>query len=300
MEPLKLLVTGASGFLGWSLCQIAARSWQTYGTVNLHHTVPPGVHACLVDLTSERSVRELFSAVKPDAVIHAAAQSSPDYCQEHPAESEAVNIAASRLIASLCAQHAIPCVFTSTDLVFDGEHPPYRETDPANPISLYGEHKVRAEESIRTCYPETTICRLPFMFGLGNNATQGFPGHMLQSLREGKEIRLFVDEMRTPVSTATAAHGLLLALQKSAGATIHLGGSESISRWDMGRLAADVFGVRNPNLVPCHQRDMAFKAPRPRDVSLTSERAQEIGFQPRSILEQMKSLCDRMEGPENK
>ena len=295
----RLLVTGGNGVLGWNLCRLATQTWQTFGTVHRHPVVPAGVHACPVDLTDERSVTDLFTATKPDAVVHAAALSSPDYCQDHPAESEAVNVVASQLVASLCARARIPCVFTSSDLVFDGEHPPYDETHPTNPLSLYGEQKVRAEEAMRRCYPETTICRLPLMFGAGSPASQGFFARMLQTMREGKEVPLFVDEMRTPVSTETASHGLILALTKLRGMTIHLGGGESISRWDLARLAAEVFAVRSPRLVRCHQRDVPSRAPRPRDVSLNSGRARDIGFLPPTIRQQMRYLRNMMEGPQN-
>jgi len=286
----RLLVTGASGVLGWTLCEMAAKSWETFGTVYHHPVDPSGVHVYKIDLTNNRSLRDFFSAIRPNAVVHAAGLSSPDYCQEHPDESELINVKASANIATLCAELAIPCVLTSSDLVFDGEHAPYAEDHLAQPISVYGEHKLRAEAEMRERYPNTTICRLPLLFGVGSPVAEGFLARMLQAMKKGEDVRLFVDEIRTPVSTETAARGLLLALRKAKASTLHLGGMERISRWDLGRLSAEVFLSGHAHLVPFRQRDLPMKAPRPHDVSLDSSKAARIGYQPGAIREQMCRL----------
>jgi len=73
----KLLITGASGFLGWNLCQVAARQWQVHGTYRTRPVDLPTVVSIQVDLLDGVQRRELFQQVQPDAVIHLAAQSSP-------------------------------------------------------------------------------------------------------------------------------------------------------------------------------------------------------------------------------
>ncbi|MCU0517388.1 MAG: NAD(P)-dependent oxidoreductase [Oscillatoria sp. Prado101] len=223
----KLLITGSSGFLGWNLCQIAKQKWQVYGTHFTHRVEITGVKQLRSDLTDFQELQRLFQEIKPDAVIHTAAQSQPNYCQTHPQESRAINVTASCNIAGLCAYYSIPCAFTSTDLVFDGLNAPYRETDPVSPVSLYGEQKVLAEQGMLERYPLTAVCRMPLMFGFGAPAAKSFIQPMLRSLREGQELALFVDEFRTPVSGNTAARGLLLALENVQG-RIHLGGKSSI------------------------------------------------------------------------
>jgi len=141
----KLLVTGASGFLGWNMCQLAQQEWEVYGTYFGQPLAIPGVTLLQADLRDFQHLKDLFQEIKPAAVIHTAAQSSPNYCQTHPTESYHINVTASSYIAGLSADRQIPCVFTSMDLVFDGRNPPYRETDPVSPISYYGEQKVKAE-----------------------------------------------------------------------------------------------------------------------------------------------------------
>lgn len=284
-----LLVTGASGFLGWHVCQLSKQEWNVYGTYCSKSINSPGLNIINVDLTNFRELKQMFQTVKPDAVIHTAAQSNPNFCQVHPQETEAINVTASGDIAGLCADYGIPCVFTSTDLVFNGLNPPYLETDPVSPISYYGEQKVRAEMLMLTRYPQTAICRMPLMFGQATPTANSFIQPFMETLQAGKELKLFIDEFRTPVSANTAAQGLLLALEKIQG-FLHLGGKERISRYEFGRLLVDVLRLPNTGLNYCRQAEVKMPAPRPPDVSLDSSRAFSLGYNPLSLREELEAL----------
>src|SRR5919199_1251663 len=88
----KLLVTGASGFLGWNLCQLAKQEWDIYGTSFSHSVEISGITLQTVDLRNFEELKLIFHEIQPAAVIHAAAQSSPNVCQSHPEESHAINV----------------------------------------------------------------------------------------------------------------------------------------------------------------------------------------------------------------
>jgi dTDP-4-dehydrorhamnose reductase len=285
----KLFITGASGFLGWHLCQIAKQEWEVYGTYFSHSLEIPGIKMLKVDLTDFPELKQIFDAVQPAAVIHTAAISQPNFCQTHPDESYAINVTASCNIAGLCADSSISCAFTSTDLVFDGLNAPYQETDPVCPVNIYGEQKVMAEEGMLKRYPMTAICRMPLMFGNETPTATSFIQPFLQTLKQRKELNLFIDEFRTPVSGKTAAKGLLLALEKVNG-LINLGGKERISRYDFGRLLVEVFQLPSDGLKACRQKDVKMAAPRPSDVSLDSSKAFSLGYHPLSLREELQSL----------
>ncbi len=289
----KLLITGASGFLGWNICRIAQKEWEISGTVFSHPLKIPGVNVAKVDLTDSRELKNMFSEIRPDAVIHAAAASSPNYCQEHPEVSRKINVEASVNIAALCAEYKIPYVFISTDSVFDGLSAPYIETDPVSPVNIYGEHKALAEEEIQKICPSAAVCRMPLMFGVPSPDYMSFIQGMINALREGRELRLFKEEIRTPISAQTAAEGLLLALEKVSG-LLHLGGIERISRFNFGLLMMDVFGVQEAQLVGCSYEDIPMPAPRSLDVSLDSSKAIALGFQPLPLREELKRLKGRI------
>ncbi|MDF5707941.1 MAG: NAD(P)-dependent oxidoreductase [Nostoc sp. S4] len=285
----RLLITGASGFLGWHLCQLAKQEWEIYGTYFSHPVEIPGIKILKVNLTDFQELRRIFSIIKPAAVIHTAADSQPNFCQTHPEESHTINVTASCNIAGLCADNSIPCAFTSTDLVFDGLNAPYCETDSVCPVNIYGEQKALAEVGMLERYPMTAVCRMPLMFGAATPTAKSFIQPFIQTLKDGKELNLFIDEFRTPVSGTTAAKGLLLALEKVSG-IIHLGGKERISRYDFGQLLAEVFQLLPTGIKACRQQDVKMPAPRPADVSLNSSKAFALGYQPLSIKKELEEL----------
>ncbi len=294
----RVVITGASGLLGWNLCRLLPRKEVELFGIHLHHPVNlPGVEAVRTDLRDRVAVAGLIGEIRPDAVIHAAALSDADYCQSHPEESHAINAETPVHLASLCRAASVPYLFISSDLVFDGLKGSYREGDQAHSRSRYGKQKLLAEEGVLKTYPEAVVCRLPLLIGIPGPGGKGILP-MLRAMREGKPLRLFVDEYRTPLTTRSAVAGLLVALERARG-ILHLGGPERISRYDLGRLIAELFGEKGAALVPCRQRDVTTPAPRPPDVSLDSSKAIELGFRPLPLLEQLRELCNEYLKSEN-
>jgi dTDP-4-dehydrorhamnose reductase len=290
----KLLITGVSGFLGWNLAnwlaKQATQDWQVYGTYRNHGIALARGTAIKLDLTDRFSLMSLFEDLKPDAVVHAAAQSQPNACQSDPEAAYKINVTASIYLAQHCAKASIPCVFTSTDLVFDGLHPPYKECDPVSPINRYGEQKVAAERAMQERYPKVTIARMPLMFGVPSPASGSFIQPFLEKLRSQIPLNLFTDEYRTPVSAIAAAQGLLLALTQGRGEILHLGGKERISRYEFGHLMSQVWDI-NPSLIQSSlQKDVPMAAPRPADVSLDSQKAYGLGYDPPSLRQALTDL----------
>ncbi|HEY9826007.1 MAG TPA: NAD(P)-dependent oxidoreductase [Stenomitos sp.] len=284
----KLLITGASGFLGWHLGQVAQPLWDVYGLVGSNPILNPVVQEIHADLTNAITLQWVLAKVQPQAVIHAAALSRPNDCECDPERSFAINVLASWQIAEYCATHDIPCVFTSTDLVFDGTQAPYCETDPVSPMNRYGEHKVLAEEGMRSRYPKTVVCRLPLLYGLAPQG-QTFLQAWIKQLQSGETLPLFADEFRTPASGESVAQGLLLALN-SPYPCLHLGGPERVSRYDFGQLLCRALNLPLSQVQPCLQADVPMPAPRPKDVSLNSSVACGLGYAPIPVSQALSAM----------
>ena len=286
-----MLVTGASGFLGWNIIQRAKNHWEIFGVCLNHPADISGVKILRTDITRYQELKKIFFDIMPDAVIHTAAISDPNTCQQNPEKSRMINTDAAIHLAGLCAKVDIPFVFTSTDLVFDGTDAPYFEDDEPCPVSLYGEQKVLAENGMKNEFPSTVICRLPLMFGDPGPVAKNFLQPLARALSEGPPPRLFIDEYRTPLSGASAAKGLMMALQAQP-PIIHLGGPACISRYEFGCLVANVLGVPRSHIISCRQTDIKMPAKRPLNVCLDSRHADAMGFRPIPIREELEFLLD--------
>jgi dTDP-4-dehydrorhamnose reductase len=285
----KLLITGAAGFLGWNLCRIGRESYEVTGIVHEKTTSIEDVSTVPCDLRDFSALKKTFTSINPDLVIHAAAASDPNFCQQHPRESEPINVDVPTALAKLCAQREIPYVFTSTDLVFDGSSPPYNELSVVNPLSVYAQQKVHAEIEILKNYKKAVICRMPLMFGDTPEGSKRFLQLWMEQLHTGKGLTLFTDEFRTPVSGSNASEGLLLAAEKAHG-IIHLGGHERVSRYDFGLTIVELMDIPKGLIKPCKQSDVKMAAPRPKDVSLDSSKAFALGFNPGNIYSELQKL----------
>jgi dTDP-4-dehydrorhamnose reductase len=287
----RLFVTGASGFLGWNVCRAAAAGagWNVHGAYLSHPLTIDAVTLIRLDLQDPLAVQGALEKIRPDAVVHCAAMPDPNICEQRPGDSYNVNVQASIALAAACGRKGISLVYTSTDLVFDGEHAPYRETDPQGPLSVYGRHKAVAEKGMREAYCGVTICRTPVMFGDPGPCSKSFIQPQIAALRQGKQVKYFCDEVRTPVSGKTAAQGLLMGIEHP-GETLHLGGPQCISRYEFGLLLCAAIGAPASLAVPVPLTQNTAPAPRPRDVSLVSDKAFALGYAPKPLEEQLREL----------
>jgi dTDP-4-dehydrorhamnose reductase len=287
-----LLVTGASGFLGWHLCQAAQSDWRVVGTYHTQAIALAGVELRRCDLTDALQLGQLFAQVQPDAVIHTAALSQPNACQQQPEVSYRVNVLATWAIAERCATLQIPLIFTSSEQVFDGTAAPYDEAALPRPLNLYGEHKLAAEQGLWQRHPRAVVCRMPLMFGCAPQA-ESFLQPFITRL-QGGTLQAFTDEIRTPVSAHDAAQGLLLALRQPH-PLLHLGGGDRLSRYAIAQILLETLGISatfegRPRIQACLQAEVPMQAPRAQDLSLDSRRAMALGYAPQDFRSALAAL----------
>lgn len=285
----KLLITGASGFLGYHLLRCAGE-WDVYGITHSKSLQYRGATIINCDITNYIELGNYFDDIEPDAVIHIAAIADASYCQQNPAQSELVNIEATKNIAGICSDYQIPFAFTSTDLVFDGKKGMYTETDERNPLSIYGEHKAKAEDAALEIYPDASIFRIPLMYGALEASSTNYFQKFIGLLKNGEAVNLFNDEYRSICGAKSVSQGLLQLTGKFSG-VLHLAGSERLSRYEFGVKAANAFNLPVSQLNACSQKDIKSAAPRPADVSLNINKAISFGFAPQAVDEELKLIA---------
>jgi dTDP-4-dehydrorhamnose reductase len=256
-QARRVLLTGASGYLGRYLSRVLLHRGDEVVTLGRSGT------DVVADLGDPRGVAAALDDARADVALHAGAVSQMGVCASDPARADRVNAGASGQIAL-----ALPTLFVSTDLVFDGDAAPYGSDATPAPRSEYGRSKARGEELVRAA--SGLVVRVPLLFGPSHDGTRGASDMLRHALSEGRDLRLFVDEFRTPLHVADAAAGLvklLESLPERAGSVVHLAGPERISRHGFAERFASVHGLDMDGIEATESSDPT----RPRDVSLVSD-----------------------------
>lgn len=291
-----VLLTGASGFLGHHIARrLLADEHDVVGTFGAHAEHLPQHPRCqpvAVDLTDEASIEKAFRVAWPEVVIHTAAITEIKACEVDPARAEAVNVAATRKLARLCAAFGARFMLLSTDQVFDGEEGGYREHSVARPIHGYGRSKLQAEEAARRNHPSPTILRICLAYGTSPTTDRSASEKVVNALRTGQRAGLFTDEIRSPVLAEDVASACVELMLERTLPLLHLGGPERVSRHDFGLAVARAYGLDETLVQPVSLAEANLLPPRPRDVSFDTRRIRSLLTRPpRSIADGLATLA---------
>ncbi|HWI72484.1 MAG TPA: SDR family oxidoreductase [Baekduia sp.] len=256
----KLLVTGASGFLGGALVTRAREAgWDVAGTA---HTRPsPG--DVVVDVRDAAAVGEVVRAAAPDAVIHTA------YVQNGDA-AMAVNADGAAHVATAARAAGARLIHVSSDAIFagDGDRPLAEDAVPA-PVTEYGKTKAAAEPLVIEAHPGALLARTSLLLGGPGHAPSPHELLALAAARGEQDVSFFTDEIRSPVQVGDLAAALVeLATMADVTGPLHLGGADAVSRLELARLVVAAHG-----LDPAGLRDAPAPPGRPRFCPMDSSLA---------------------------
>ena len=159
----RIVITG-SGLLGlnWALAQKILMKCTYFFTKSLSID---GINTQFVDLENSSEIARILKITKPDLVVHTAAFTNVDLCEELPSESKSSNIDIAVNVAREAFKLNIALVHISTDHLFDGASANYTEDDSIHPLNTYGCHKALAESLIQEVHPKSLIIRTCFLAG---------------------------------------------------------------------------------------------------------------------------------------
>lgn len=257
-------ITGAGGLIGNHLIQ-TARENAPVGRVI-------GLTRAELDLLNCAAVEKRFQQEQPGVIIHCAAISKSPACQTHPELARKVNVEVTKHLAELATDSTF--VFFSTDLVFDGRKGSYTETDSPNPLSVYAETKVMAEQVVAK-HPRHLIIRTSLNGGTSPTGDRGFNEDMRRAWSTGRTMTLFTDEYRAPIHARETALAVWELITHDATGVFHIAGSERLSRWQIGELLAARWPQLHPQIKPSTLKNYSGP-PRAPDTSLNCAKAQRL------------------------
>ncbi|KAL2207743.1 NAD(P)-binding protein [Sarocladium strictum] len=213
MAKRTALVTGATGLLGRQVVEafkFSSGSWDVKGT---GHSRADGVDILKVDLGSEDEVARTLDEVKPDVIVHCAAQRFPDKVDQDPEAAKALNVAATRSLASLSAARDIFVVYISTDYVFPGKpgDAPYEAEATPSPPNLYGQTKLDGEQVLLEEFSKAgkqgsaVVLRVPVLYGKAEMPAESAVNVLMDAVwkvqTEGSKIKMDHWALRYPTNT---------------------------------------------------------------------------------------------------
>lgn len=230
---MRLLITGGSGYLGRHLVPLAAENARALVHTYFSNEPPdvPGERS--LDVRDGGAVMALVSKFQPDVIIHAAGSSG------RPAMSEVIKLGAEHVTAA-AMQVGARLIHLSTDVVFDGNHAPYREDDRPRAIHDYGRAKAQAEKTVAR-HADHVIVRTSLIYGL-QQMDHG-TSWLVERLRKREPVTLFVDQMRNPIWAISLSNACLELAGHDYRGILNVAGSQVLSRAEFGLRMLDWWDV---------------------------------------------------------
>jgi dTDP-4-dehydrorhamnose reductase len=263
MAP-RAIITGAAGLIGQYLVKTASR-WASGWDVQ-------GLSRAELELTETSKVEARIHALKPDLLIHCAALSRTKDCEQNPDEARRINIEVTVYLAQLSRD--IPFIFLSSGEVFDGKNGWYGETDEPNPINVYGKTKLEAEQAVLQNLGHTVV-RIVLTAGTSATGDRSFAEDMCRAANAGKDVPLYADEFRCPLPAGVIARAVWELVDRKQPGLYHLGGSERLSRWEIGEALLPWYPELKGRLVKGSAQNHVGSS-RPADLSLRCDKIQSL------------------------
>ncbi len=239
---MKILVTGGKGLLGTHL---AAALAGFADVVVASHSDTAGSAALAID--NQAQVDAALDNGDFSHVVNCAAIRDPEECMKDPARAYLVNAVAVEYIAQACRRNNIKLVQISTDYVFPGTTPPYRETCDTLPVNVYGRTKLAGEFAARAT-PNFIVARIPALWDSDPENPRSPLYSFVQKFRAGKPFPVENRWVRHYTLAGDIAKALAFCIEKNMLGIIHLSASESQSKADFARDIGKFFGY-DPELV---------------------------------------------------
>jgi S-adenosylmethionine synthetase len=293
---MKILITGAGGLLGSEISFLAGQISSMKRKSDLRisqiirvssREIPGFLNA---DITTEEGINKI-RGTEWDILIHSAAWRSPDLCQKDKSGAHRLNAWATEQLASEVSRRNATMLYISTDYVFPGTNPPYRENDIPNPINYYGETKLLGEKVVLSLCRNALALRVPLLYGMaaGLRKSDLLYG-TLKALDSDKPWPMEDSIVRYPTYTGDVAEAVFLLLEKKASGIFHFSGQSKTTRYKMASSFAEIFGKSMKNIVRL-EKAPETEAIRPHDSHLSMEKVLSLGIPaPTPFEERVRSM----------
>jgi dTDP-4-dehydrorhamnose reductase len=291
----KLIVTGAGGLLGSNFVETLKKRFSILAVDRSNLVWFQGAKSICADILDEAVMARIIREYSPQAVIHCAAETRVDFCEEHPENAFRINEEGTRIVAETAGRCKAKIVYISTDSIFDGKRGMYNEQDIPHPINVYAQSKLAGEKAVVSGCSDYLVIRTN-IFGWNLQPMLTLAEWILQNINDGNRIPGFTDVIFSPLLVNDLARIIENMLNAGMRGFYHVGARDSCSKFEFARMIARVFGKDETSVFESCSEDAGFKAQRPKDSSLDVARVTEaLGVQMPGInegLNRFRGLLD--------
>jgi len=248
----KVLVTGASGMVGYAVCREAlGQSLEVVGCGREDRHRIPGMRFVHVDLTDAAAVTAMLEAIAPDLVIHLAANTSHAECERNPGNTRQLHVGASEHLARLALNLSARFVHISTEAVYGNLGAGCRqESEVCQPAGIYASTKREAEERVLQTYSEALVLRVTPVGFTPNGSVRSLAEWLLSQFIRGGDVTGYVDAWFTPISSHFLAEMLMNPKLSGVSGIYNWGIGEVMTKYDFAVGLADAFGFLDAKVLP--------------------------------------------------
>jgi len=270
------------------------KRYATHSGYNLHK--PDNGVQVKFDIYDKKAVYKFVESIKPKVIIHTAAFTDVDRCEEEMTLARRVNVEGTKNIVESCALYNTFLAYISTDYVFSGEEGMYKETDTPKPVNYYGLTKFEGEKIVKNSSIEWCIVRPSVIFGsIPAVRKRNFALWVINRLVESKKTKVISDQWVSPVLNENLSEMILEVIERRLRGIYHLAGATPINRYNFATLLADILHLQKELIHPIKSRDMKWRAKRPRNTSLDVSKAMnKLEKKPLQIHKAVKRLKEEL------
>lgn len=296
----KILVTGSNGLLGQKITDLALadKAFELIATSRgeNRHPVKNGYRYVDLDILDQRQLHETVAEYRPDTIINTAAMTNVDACEHDPEGCRKLNVEAVAALVELCEEYGIHLIHLSTDFIFDGQDGPYAEEALPNPLSLYGQSKLDAENIIQQSTCKWAILRTILVYGVvADMSRSNIVLWAKGALEKGQPLNVVNDQWRMPTLAEDLAQACLLAAAKEAKGIFHISGKDLFAIHELVAAVADFWGLDKSLIREVSSSTLSQAAPRPARTGFILDKAVSVlGYRPHSFREGLALVSQQL------
>lgn len=303
MKIKKVLVIGGGGLVGFGLVRAMRKELGAENVVVGDRVKLKDQNSVILDILNPVSLKKNISTIKPDLIVHLAAATNVNRCEQEPEWAEKLNVEGTKHVIQTAEQ--IPVIYLSTDFVFSGiEENLKKENDTPDPTSVYGQTKYQGEQVLINSTNPGGVIRISFPWYRFEEHPQGIDSRdtlywIRQTLIKGEDVPAYTNVTAGWTAMSHLEKQFLSLVRKMLTKNIkilHLTGKETATVYEVARAIRESLirqGNKEENLGQVKKGfckpETGKIAPRPEKGGLDTSLAESLGWNQPGVLEMIKN-----------